>query len=335
MRESLLEKCELFVRNRDAIKDGFIWESGYMYPVCAMVFAEKGREADVERMKVCSNLLKQYTSVFSNFRGTVKLAMVAMLAVEPDPEGMLAKALEMYDLLKEHFFSSSYLPLTAMMLVKLSEPSQYGEVAKRTREIYDLMKEEHPFLTSSEDSVFAGLLALSDLSDEQVVEETERCYEMLKPEFFSSNAVQSLSHVLALGVGNAGEKCDRTVDLYEGLKRNGYKYGKEYELATLGVLALLPVKTEDIMRDVMEVDDFLAGQRGYGFFGLRRKERLMHAGMLVTSDYIGTAGQPAMQSAAIGGTVSLIVAQQAAMCAAIAAASASATAAAAASSSSN
>ena len=89
------------------------------------------------------------------------------------------------------------------------------------------------------------------------------------------------------------------------------------------------------MRDVMEVDDFLAGQRGYGFFGLRRKERLMHAGMLVTSDYIGTAGQPAMQSAAIGGTVSLIVAQQAAMCAAIAAASASATAAAAASSSSN
>lgn len=333
MRESLTEKCELFVRNRDEIKNEFFWDSTYMYPICAMIFAEKGEAVDVARMRECNDLIKQYTSVFSNFRGTVKLAMVAMLAAEPDPAETLENALEMYDLLKEHFFSSSYLPLTAMTLVKLTAPEQYGEVAGRTREIYDLMKQEHPFLTSGEDSVFAGLLALSDLSDEQVVEETERCYEMLKPEFFSGNAVQSLSHVLALGTGNTGEKCDRTVELYEGLKRNGYKYGTEYELATLGVLALLPAETEEIMRDIMEVDDFLAEQKGYGFFGLGKKERLMHAGMLVTSDYIGTGERPVMQTAALGGTVSLIAAQQTAMCAAIAASSAAA--AAAASSSSN
>ena len=72
----------------------------------------------------------------------------------------------------------------------------------------------------------------------------------------------------------------------------------------------------------MEVDDFLSGQKGYGFFGLGRKQRLMHAGMLVTSDYIGRSD--AMNTAAIGGTISLIAAQQAAMCAAIAAASAAA-----------
>ena len=76
------------------------------------------------------------------------------------------------------------------------------------------------------------------------------------------------------------------------------------------------------MTDIMEVDDFLAAQKGYGFFGIGRKQRLMHAGMIVASDYLGESGT--MQTAAIGATLSLIAAQQAAMCAAIAASSAAA-----------
>lgn len=76
------------------------------------------------------------------------------------------------------------------------------------------------------------------------------------------------------------------------------------------------------MADIMEADDFLAGQKGYGFFGIGKKQRLMHAGMIVTSDYLDQSG--AMQAAAIGGTISLIAAQQAAMCAAIVVSSAAA-----------
>ena len=77
---------------------------------------------------------------------------------------------------------------------------------------------------------------------------------------------------------------------------------------------------------MIAADDFLTEQKGYGFFGLGRKARLMHAGMLVTSDYLGAGGSAVMHTAAIGGTVSLIAAQQAAMCAAIAASSAAAAA---------
>ena len=76
--------------------------------------------------------------------------------------------------------------------------------------------------------------------------------------------------------------------------------------------------------DMLEVDDFLAGQRGYGAFGIGKKQRAMHAGMLVTSDYLAQSDNVSMKSAAIGGTISLIAAQQAAMCAAIAASSAAA-----------
>lgn len=136
--------------------------------------------------------------------------------------------------------------------------------------------------------------------------------------------VQSLSHVLALGEGTPEEKCCKTIEMYRKLKEKGYKYGTGYELATLGILALLPEEPELVMQDVMEVDDYLSKEKGYGFFGIGKKQRLMHAGMLVVSDYMESENNLVMNSAAIGGTISLIAAQQAAMCAAIAAASATA-----------
>lgn len=319
MRETLSVICKNFIDNRDRIKSAFSWDSAYIHPVCAAVFTDRRQQADVERMKYCRDILKEKTGVFSNFRGTAKLAMISMMAVDSNPEEKLRKSLRIYDSLKEYFFSGQYLPVASMMIADLVPESRYGEIAARTRHIYDLMKQEHPILTSGEDSVFAALLALSGLTDEQVVQETEDCYRLLKREFFSGNAVQSLSHVLALGEGSAEEKCRRVMDLYHGLRDKGYRYGTDYELASLGVLALLPAELSRVMEDMMEVDDFLAQQKGYGILGLGRKQRLMHAGMLVSSDYIGESGNQTMHSAAIGGTISLIAAQQAAICAAIAA----------------
>lgn len=322
MRGSLSALCGSFIENRDTIKAAFGLESSYLYPVCAAVFTDRHKRADVERLRECRKLLKAQTGVFSNFRSTAKLTMVAMMAVDSDPEGKLGRALQVHEALKEYFFGSQYLPVASMLIADAVKPARYDEIAARTRHIYDLMKQEHPILTSSEDSVFAAMLALSQLTDEQVVSETEACYRLLKAKFFSGNAVQSLSHVLALSEGEAEEKCRATIELFQSLKERGYKYGTDYELATLGVLAMLPADQSAVMEDMMEVDDFLSGQKGYGFFGLGRKQRLMHAGMLVTSDYIGRSD--AMNTAAIGGTISLIAAQQAAMCAAIAAASAAA-----------
>ncbi|MGN0400381.1 MAG: DUF4003 family protein [Blautia sp.] len=322
MRTSLEALCGNFIENRDIVKAVFAWENSYLYPVCAAIFTDKRRKADPAKLEYCKNLLKSQTGVFSNFRSTAKLAMISMLAVDREPEGKLDRALQVYNELKGYFWGSQYLPVASMMIASMVEPARYQEVAFRTRHIYNLMKSEHPFLTSGEDSVFAAMLALSVLTDEQIVEETETCYRLIKPEFFSGNAVQSLSHVLALGEGRAEEKCRATLELFHGLKARGYKYGTDYELATLGILALLPTDLDSVMTDIMEVDDFLSRQKGYGFFGIGRKQRLMHAGMIVTSDY--TSQSDNMHTAAIGGTISMIAAQQAAMCAAIAASSAAA-----------
>lgn len=324
MRDTLATLCESFIENRDTVKETCRLESAYIYPVCASVFTDKRQKADPEKLKRCKAILKEQTGLFSSFRGDAKLALVAMLAVEENPEKKMEQALRVYELLKQDFHASSYLPLASMILAGVAEESRYEEVAARTGRIYKMMKKEHPFITSSEDSTYAGMLALSDMTEEQIVEETERCYSIMKKEFSSANAVQSLSHVLALGDGTVEEKCYRTKELYEKLKAKGYKYGKGYELATLGVLASLPVELDRIVDDMIEVDEFLAGQKGYGILGIEKKQRLMHAGMLVTSDYMESAEHSVMNTTAISSTISMIVAQQAALCAAVAASSAAA-----------
>ncbi len=324
MRDELRALCDLFIENRDILRKAFRWESAYLYPVCAAVFTGRGQTADPAALRHCDRILKEQTGPFNGFRGTARLAILSLLAADGDPGGRLRRALGLYDALKGYFFVSQYLPVAAMLLAEETEKSRYAETAARCRRIYDLMKAEHPFLTSGEDSIFAALLALSPRPEEETVEETEGCYRLLKPAFFSANAVQSLSHVLALGEYPAEEKCQRTMGLYQGLKDRGYKYGTEYELATLGVLALLPEEPEAIIEKVIQADDYLSGQSGYGLLGLGRKQRLMHAGMLVSAGYREQAAENAMQSAAVGGTLSLVAAQQAALCAAVAAASAAA-----------
>ena len=190
MRTSLKFLCNSFIESRDTIKETFFWGSSYIYPVAAAVFVDKRVTADGERLEMCGDILKENTGFFSNFRNYVKLPMDSMMAVSSDPEDKLKKALAVYELLKQHFFSSTYLPLASMTISDYIEPDHYEAIARRTRRIYDLMKQEHPFLTSGEDSVFAALLALSSASDEQIVMNTEQCFDILKPQFFSSNAVQ-------------------------------------------------------------------------------------------------------------------------------------------------
>lgn len=324
MRSSLAGLCSLFIENRDVVKSTFTWESNYMYPVCASIITDKGMQADEGRLIRCKELLNEQTGVFSNFRSTAKLAMIAMMSVDSNPNEKLKNALLVYDNLKEHFWTSQYLPVASMFIADMVEPDLYREKAVQTRRIYELMKNVHPFLTSGEDSIYAAMLALSEQSEEDIVAEAENCYRLLKPEFFSGNAVQSLSLVLTLCEGSAEEKCNAVMELFRKLKARGYKYGTEYELSTLGVLAMLPAERETIIQDIIETDGFLADQRGYGFFGIGRKQRLMHAGMIVTSDYL--KDNHTMQSTATHSAIALIAAQQAAMCAAIAASGAAAAA---------
>ena len=323
MRESLQNLCELFIENRDIIKNTLRWDYNAMYSVCAAIFLDNRKKADEETLKEYRSILKDRTGIFSSFRGIGQIAMVCMMAASDDPEGLLSRGQDYYDLLKEaKFWGSEHLAAAAMALAKMTDGENAEEIAARTRRIYKNMKEEHPFLTGAEDSVFAALLALDPRSDEEINEDTELCYEGLRERFRAGDALQSLSHVLALCQGEAPEKCGRTIALFDRLKERGCKYGRGYELSSLGVLAMLPAELDQLADDVIQVDDFLSGQKGYGLLGISRSMRVMHAAMIVVSDVLN-GGDARMENAALAGTMSLIAAEQIAVFAAIAATSAS------------
>ena len=320
MNERTLARCKNLIKNKETMKSVFTWEDGLTHLACAGIFINKEQTANEEMLLQCKDILKRNTGIFSNFKSTAKPMIVAMLAANENPQLLMERGLKVYDLLKEEFMSSVYLPIAAMIIAQYADEARYAELAQRTRRIYKQMRADHPFLTSGEDSTFCALMALLDKPDEVLLGDAEECYKTLKSNFFSSNAVQSLSHVLAMCDGEPKIKCQRTMELFQKLKEAGHKYGTSYELPTLGVLAMADGNQDEIVAEMAEIDQWLSEQKGFGFFSsISAKQRLMYAGMIAQQDYIN---DKMMQSAAVNGVISLIVAQQAAMCAAITASAA-------------
>lgn len=320
MNERTLARCKNLIKNKETMKSAFAWEDGLTHLACAGIFINKEQTANEEALLQCKDILKRNTGIFSNFKSTAKPMIVAMLAASENPQLLMERGLKVYDLLKEEFMSSVYLPIAAMIIAQYADEARYAELAQRTRRIYKQMRADHPFLTSGEDSTFCALMALLDKPDEVLLGDAEECYKILKSNFFSSNAVQSLSHVLAMCDGEPEIKCQRTMKLFQKLKEAGHKYGTSYELPTLGVLAMADGNQDEIVAEMAEIDQWLSEQKGFGFFSsISAKQRLMYAGMIAQQDYIN---DKMMQSAAVNGVISLIVAQQAAMCAAITASAA-------------
>lgn len=325
MEEEIRVRCEQLIENRDRVKSVFSWDGGLTHLACAGIYVDKGILVDIKELQISKDLIKNKAGIFSSFKSVARTPIAAMLAISGKPEKTLDDGLQVNELLKGAFWNSAYLPIAAMIIGQLAQPAQFDEIVARARAIYNRMKEEHPFLTSSEDSVLCSLMALSDKSNDILIRESEQCYGILKENFFSSNAVQSLSHVLALCEGTSEEKCRKTMELFHLLKSKGHKYGTDFELPTLGILALLTDNLSELADEMIEIDNWLSTQKGFGMFGnVTRKQRLMYAGILAKRNFVADT---TMENVAVSGTISFIIAQQVAMCAAIAASTAATTAA--------
>ena len=328
MRDTLQRTCEAFFESREVAKEAFKWENDSLLSVCASVLMNK--KVDATTLKACKEQLKEKTGIFSNFRQTVEAPFVSMMATAQYPAEKLDKSLKYYEALKQQFWGSEYLVLAASILADDVAEWDVEKKAARAKNIYKLMKEEHPFLTGEDDYVSAVMLAMSDKADDKaLIQEAEKAYQILKQTFSSGNDVQAASFVLVLALadGDIEEKCRKMVELYESLKNAGVKYGKYYELATLAALSILPMSVEQMVEDMVAVDSFLAERKPYsGIFGMDKKTRLMHAAMIVSSEYSKSEDT---NVAAMVGTLAMIAAQQAAMCAVICASAAASSAAAA------
>ncbi len=319
MKESLIKNCDLFLTNRNILKNKFKWSQSELYPLCASIYTSKNLEIDGEKIKQSRELIKNQTGIFSNFRGTSLLVLATMLSLEQELKVKLTKTLYIYKLLKKEFFTSEYLPLVALVIVNMSDEDNYKDIITKAKELYKCMKKEHPFLTSTDDHIYAVMFAMKDLSVEQSITQMETCYDLLRKNFMPSNALQALSHVLALGEENAKQKCEKAVDIYNKLKKRGLKYGKGMQLPTLGVLALLEKDTNSIVNEICDLYEYLKSIKGFWTFSMSKAEKIMYTAIIMSNQYTDESLKESVKSATVSASVlSIIAAQQAAMIAVVA-----------------
>ena len=326
MDEQLRERCDLLAENRKLIRDGFKWESDIMYAAASFAYAGIGRKADVERMKECRAVLKRSEGIFSDFRGHMMLVVLSKMAMAEDPEAWLKEQLAIHGKLhKNRVFGSEYMALAACSICNARRADQADEIVEKTKTLMKKMKQAHPVLTSDSDMAYAALLALTDKSVDRIMGEMEEAYTILKDKFrFHKDAVQALSQVLTLCEGDdVTNKCARTAALYDAMRQQNIRFGKEKELASLGLLIHSRIDDQRLISEIGEAEQYLRKCRGFGSLAMSKQTRLMF-GALLAADLYSPDGKASDETATVGTSVAIAIAQEIALLVAIAASSAAA-----------
>ena len=312
MTETLRNKYELFERNRAAISKKFMFEKNLMSISAALIFTGADEEADTDKLKECRSILNSHTGFFSEYRDTVKLALISQMALSYDAEQYIEDVKTVYKKLhKGHFKDNSYMVLAAMLLCELGRQNDADEVVKKHNELMERMDKLHPILTDSSDISYVILLALSDRSVDTIIEDIEACLEYLKKTQkirIGANSAQGLGEILALTDGDMTEKCDKVIALYNGLKESKAEIADGTGFSSLGMLIGIDEAPETIVGEIMETDEFLNGCKLFDTKSGYKTQQLLFAELLVASSR--GASTSVISNAFINSSFGIIKAQQ-------------------------
>lgn len=290
MNLELKRKCELLVKNRDAMQEIFPWDNGSMRLAGSSFFVGLNLNADIRRLKACGEILKQKSGIFSSYRGNIKMPLICKMAISEDPEQYFEDVDSIVQQMKAlRWIGTDYKILAAMTLRDHRNMTEIPDAIEKMVSLYQGMKKNHPWLTSGEDVPFAAILAVSDLDTDALMREMENCYQELSQIFPDKNALQSLSHILAIGPANTGTKCQKVASICSLLKENKHKYGTGPGLTVLGTLSMLDLTVEQAAAEIMEADDYLKSQKGFGSFSMGDTVRRMYAALMVMDTHMPPA----------------------------------------------
>lgn len=307
MRETVINKCQLLVENKETMSKVFFGQYDILNIAAACQLSCDDKKVDKEMVKRTNEILKSNTGVFSILRGFVKVPLVSDMLKSGEPEAFIEKVKKAYEVVeKNKVLKSDYYAFAAEILASHVEVGEYEKYNNKAIEIYEKMKKDHPFLTDKADYPFAVILAINGSDVDTLMVEAEKCYNILKPDVFSKDCLQSVSHVLALGAKPAEEKCERLLKLLDMLKAAGHKFGHYQELAVLAAAVILDIDDKEIVEDICAADDYLKGCKGFGNFMLgKTKRRMFAAQMALCAD---ASENTATTSAAISTSIAITIA---------------------------
>lgn len=290
MNIELERKCKLLVRNRDVMHEAFRWNNESMMLAGSSFFVGLNMEADTDQLKACEEILKRKTGIFSPYRGNVRMPLLCKMAAAENPEQYFADVDSIVQQLKPlKWIETDYKVLASMTLRDHLKMEEILSAAEKMIGLYQGMRGKHPWLTGGEDVPFAAILAVSGLDTDVLMAEMENCYQELSKVFRDKNAVQSLSHILAIDPADTRVKCRKVADIFDILKDGRHKYGTGSELTVLGTLAMLDLTAEQAAAEIMEADDYLKTQKGFGTLAMGDAVRRMYAALMVMDTHMPPA----------------------------------------------
>jgi len=252
----------------------------------ALNLSIRNMKADVDRINSCIDLIKSNSGIFSNFRGNNLLTTAVNLSIQSNPQESFKEIIEIYNKLKNHFFTNEFLVLAAQIIYNYKEDNDVDTLVRNTRKAYDLMKENHIFLTGQEDICSAALIAVTSNNLNETFVDMEKCYNILKANSLGSrNNLQALTHILSLFEGLPEEKCNKVINLNKTLREYSTSL-KSYALPILGVVALTINDYDSFAKELISANKFLKKQRGFGIFSLNSVVRNMILASLIAQEYI-------------------------------------------------
>lgn len=280
-------KLDLLIQNNEKIKEvKGSWQMGMMQQSCILSSTIKNEYIVPSKVEESIEVIKNNTGIFSNFRGHSLFYLSNLLSNKENKEESFKSILNTYNKLKENkFFNDTYLPFTAIIIDENKNKVDIDTAIYRTEYVYDFMKNNHPFLTSSDDYCRAALIAINSNNLDSDLEYMENCYKELNSKgFYKSNNLQSLSHVLVFDKNKNEESLNKVLRIKKLLETNNCKIdGSGYPL--IGAISLLECEEETLVKQIKNVSDKLKDVKGFGNWSLGKNNRNIISAAIVASAY--------------------------------------------------
>ena len=266
MNTEIKEICDTTVKNYRYTLRNLRYDGDYINHFSALLSGRYGKNIPDKEVKEVRVYIKNNTSKMSVFRGDI-LYIVSFLICMSDEDNIKLsnRILEVFDLLvDEGFKECEYLVLAALSIAKYVDKDSTEIIIKRTRHIFNIMKQKYGNLTKEDDYLLCTLLAINGLEFDSMTDYMEFIFNYMHDlKLFSNNGVQCLTNSILLN--NNEDTPDKVSKLLVALGKNDLKIGHQF-LQLLGVI----VNNQDIetsINNIREIIEYLCDEESeYNFY---------------------------------------------------------------------
>ena len=266
MNKNIKEICDTTVKNYRYAIQHLRYDGDYINHFSALLNGYYNKNIPDNEVKEVRGYIKNNTSKMSVFRGDMLYILSLLICVsDNDNIEMCDNILETFDLLLDNGFKEcEYLILVAFSIVRYIDRDDRIIIIKRTRHIFNIIKQKYGNLTKEDDYLLSSLLSINGFEFDSMAEYMDSIFNYMHDlKLFSNNGIQCLTNSILLN--NNENTLDKVSKLIVSLEDNDLKIGYQF-LQLLGVM----IETQDIktsINDIKEVIEYLCDEESeYNFY---------------------------------------------------------------------